>query len=221
MAFHKPTKTKKQKKEEAEEARKAGSVSILSLFRCPRLSPHQDKRRNIIREAARETEEAFLGYCMVPFGTWKGIFTMGTLNPRRPDPAQAKNLHERIQLQGLQNDVPEHALKAFVTKGHIKESALSQAKEGPYHTIEAGGHIHESTLFIKIIAGQHRLIVLHELIFIDALKTRNAILMKLKEDVSSARKLRLKADLAEAQEALSGCCWLVAFYDQGACLGRK
>jgi hypothetical protein len=170
----------------------------------------------MFRESEVESASAFLGFSMVQFGTFQGTFNFGSLNPRDPSTAQVNRLKESIEMMGLRNDEPEHALICLIAKDKINPGCLSKATAGPYPTFEVGVGQEPSSADLDIVAGQHRLLFLFGCHSEPEMRARNAIKEKLTDPaLTVARAAALQQQLAEANEALSGCRWLVSFYDIG------
>jgi hypothetical protein len=170
----------------------------------------------MFRESEAETAAAFLGCSMVQFGTFQGTFNVGSLNPRDPSTAQVNRLKESIELMGLRNEDPEHALICLIDKEKINPECLSKEPAGPFPTFEVGVGQAPSSADLQIVAGQHRLLYLFGVHSEPEMRARNAIKEKLTEPgLTVSRAATLEQQLAEANEDLSGCRWLVSFYDIG------
>jgi hypothetical protein len=111
---------------------------------------------------------------------------------------------------------PEHALICLIPKEKINPVCLSKEPTGPYPTFEVGTRQDPSSADLNIVASQHQLLFLFGCHSEPKMRARNAIKEKLtKPGLTVSRVAALQKQLAEANEALSGCCWLVSFYNIG------
>jgi hypothetical protein len=206
-------KAAKQQEERENRDREASFSYITGNFG---LTSCQSARKAIFLKVDEEIKEAFLGYSMVPFGTWPGKFSVGSLNPRFPKNSQIRKITERVQLCGLLNDRPEHALICLIAEDRVKKSSMSKSDTGPYPTFEVELPFTAASTNLDIIAGQHRIIFLTGVRYVNAINYRNQILAKVKDtSLTFSQTAKHKLELEVATTALQECSWLVAFYDIG------
>jgi hypothetical protein len=139
-----------------------------------------------------------------------------SLNPRPPNTNQIKKIAEVVNLSGLLNNRLEHALICLTTEDRVKKFTLSKSDTGPYPTFEVELPYTADRTNLDIISGQHHIIFLTGVRYLDAINYRNKILAKMKDTSLTFSQIEMhKHELEVAISALKECGWLVAFYDIG------
>ena len=157
-----------------------------------------------------------MGYAFVNFAFNETQVVFNSSNPRALQASQIKSLEKYIEKDGLQNNIPAHALVCQVSESAIDQSSLKPSTATSFLPVKFANNVDLKSLKLDFLAGQHRHSWLITTRYKDDLQKWNKtsqIHAKLATDSQAWRSN--ERSYTSLKEGLEACKWLVAFYSEG------
>lgn len=182
--------------------------------------PQPQRRLNSSTKLAEQTnktiEDSLLGYGFINFAFNEAQVIFNSSNPRALQTSQVKGLEKYIEQDGLQNNIPAHALICQVSEATIDKSSLKPSTASSFSSVVFAKDIDVQDIKLNFLAGQHR----HSWLITTHCKDNLQQWNKVKEvhnkfETNSEAWRKNERCYESLKEGLESCKWLVAFYSEG------